>query len=105
MAPILIYMTCADQKEASIIVKQLLSQKLIACANIMAPHRAVYYWQGDLQEDHEIVVIAKSEKDKFKDICDAVSRIHSYDVPCLLEIPVTNGLPSFFDFIKGQITD
>ncbi len=54
---ILIYMTCADEAEARKIAAALLDERLIACANIMAPHTALYSWKGKREESREVAVI------------------------------------------------
>jgi len=82
---ILVYITCKDEKEAVKISKHLLNKKLIACSN-MHPIRSMYWWNKRIQDDKEFAVIAKTKEKNYEIIKEEVSKLHSYDVPCILKI-------------------
>ena len=80
---IMFYVTCKDMDEAEHIACELISSKLIKCANIF-PITSVHCWRGETVKDNEVVLILKArEKDRNK-IVKAVKKMHSYDVPCIL---------------------
>ncbi|MBI2134688.1 divalent-cation tolerance protein CutA [Candidatus Woesearchaeota archaeon] len=81
----LVYITCKDEKEAIKISKHLLEKRLIACSNIH-PIRSLYWWKGRIQDEKEYVIIAKTTDKNYNKIKKEVSKIHSYDVPCILKI-------------------
>lgn len=81
----LIYITCKDEEEAVKISKHLLEKKLIACSN-MHPIRSMYWWEGKIQDEKETVIIAKTLEKNYGKIKEEVSKLHSYDVPCILKI-------------------
>lgn len=81
----LIYITCKNEEEAVKISKHLLEKKLIACSN-MHPIRSMYWWEGKIQDEKEIVIIAKTLEKNYGKIKEEVAKIHSYDVPCILKI-------------------
>jgi len=81
----LVYITCKDEKEAVKISKHLLEKKLIACSN-MHPIRSMYWWEGKMVDEKEVVIMAKTLEKHYKKIKEEVSKIHSYDVPCVLKI-------------------
>ena len=81
----LIYITCKDDEEAVKISKHLLEKKLIACSN-MHPIRSMYWWEGKIQDEKETVIIAKTLEKNYGKIKEEVSKLHSYDVPCILKI-------------------
>lgn len=81
----LIYITCKDEKEAVKISKHLLKKRLIACSN-MHPIRSMYWWKGKIQDEKEVTIIAKTTEKNYDKIKEEVSKIHSYDVPCILKI-------------------
>ena len=82
---ILVYITCKDNKEAKRISKGLLEKRLVACANIH-PIESMYWWKGKIQEDKEVVVIAKTKDSCYEKVKGEIKKIHSYDVPCILKI-------------------
>ena len=81
----LVYITCRDEKEAVKISKYLLEKRLIACSNIH-PIRSLYWWKGKIQDEKEYAIIAKTIDKNYNKIKKEVSKIHSYDVPCILKI-------------------
>lgn len=102
MSAIFVYITCEDAKEAGRIAEALLEEKLIACANVFQPHQAIYHWQGKIQSEPETAMIVKTRHDLFEKVCSTVKNNHSYDVPCVVALPVTNGEKSFLDFISQE---
>lgn len=96
------YITCKDMKEAKKISKHLLQKKLIACTNIF-PMESFYWWKGKINEDKEVVVIAKSLEEKFEEIKKEVKKVHSYDVPCILKIKVDEGNEEYLHWIEKEV--
>ncbi len=84
---IFIYITCKDKRQASRISLHLLNKKLIACSNIF-PIESIYQWKGKLNEEKEIVLIGKTTSEKYKSIIKEVESVHSYECPCIIQIPI-----------------
>ena len=83
----LVYITCKDEKEAVKISKHLLSERLIACSNIHQI-RSLYRWHKKIQDEKEFAIIAKTKEKNYQKIKEEVSKLHSYDIPCILKIDV-----------------
>ena len=81
----LVYVTCKDKKEAEKISSHLLGKKLIACANIF-PIKSMYWWNKKIVRDTEYAIIAKTSGKNFKKAEAEIKKIHSYKIPCILEI-------------------
>jgi len=77
-----IYVTCKDKEEAQNIAKMLLGKNLIACAN-MWPVSSIYSWKGKVKEESEFVLFLKTLKEKFDEIKKEITRVHSYEIPCI----------------------
>jgi len=82
---ILIYITAKDKAEAKKISKHLLEKKLVACTNIH-PIESMYWWEGKIQEDNEVVILAKTKEANYETIKKEVKEIHSYDIPCIIKL-------------------
>jgi len=82
---IIVYVTCRNQKEAEKIAKALLSKHLIACANIIQS-KSLYRWKGKLHNNSEAILFLKTRKSVFSKARDAIKKLHSYDVPCILRL-------------------
>ncbi len=96
---IFVYMTVATANEAETIARTLLEKRLVACANIMSPHKALYWWDGEIQSDEEVVMIVKTRAVLFEQVRAAVCELHSYDCPCIVALPITDGHKPYMDWI------
>ena len=78
----LIYITTRNAGEAKKISHHLLQKKLVACTNIF-PIESMYWWEGEIQEDVEFVIIAKTRDTYFDKVDKAVKKMHSYEIPAI----------------------
>ena len=99
----LIYMTAGSKEEARNVGEALVESKLAACVNIIDGMNSMYMWDGELQDDREVVLIAKTTVNRVEDLIDKVKSVHSYDCPCILSIPVEAGNPDFMNWISGEV--
>ncbi len=103
--PEIIYWTCASAAEAEKIVAVLLDQKLIACANIMAPHTALYRWQGQIGRAQEFAVVMKTRTELFEKVKETIIALHSYECPCIVSWPIESGHAPFLEWIEDETED
>ncbi len=102
MEPILIYITTASQEEAEHIGRTLVEERLAACANILPQHLSFYWWQGRLQEDYEIIVIAKTRRELLDALVARVLELHSYECPCVVALPITGGHAAYLQWVYQE---
>jgi len=102
MGNIIIYMTCPDKEEAAVIAGALLEDRLISCANIMASHSALYRWEGKLENNTEVAVILKTQESLFEQVRQKICMLHSYDCPCIVALPITQGHEPFLQWINAE---
>ena len=76
-----VYITASDKDEAVGIGKALVEERLAACANVIDGVRSLYWWDGEVQDDPEVVVILKSRTELMEALTSRVKELHSYDVP------------------------
>ncbi|MAM68058.1 MAG: divalent-cation tolerance protein CutA [Rhodospirillaceae bacterium] len=99
----LIYITTDGADEARKIGRALVEARLAACANIIDPMTSVYWWDGEVQEGNETVLIAKTTADKVDALNDKVLDLHSYECPCVVSIPIVGGSSTFLRWIENEI--
>ena len=97
--PILLYITCANKDEAKSIARVLVEERLIACANILGKMTSIYRWNGAVAEDDEIAVLLKTRRNLEVRVTERVKELHSYDVPCVIGLPITGGDPDFIHWL------
>lgn len=99
----LIYVTFKDAHEAERIISGLLEAKLIACGNIMAPHTALYKWDGAVQKEQEVGSLLKSLPEKFEQIQSYILEHHSYDTPCVIAWETSDAAPDFLKWVNDEV--
>ena len=98
--PILLYITCANKDEAKSIARVLVEERLIACANILGKMTSIYRWEGAVAEDDEVAVLLKTSGNLEVRVTERVKELHSYDVPCVISLPITGGNPDFINWLN-----
>jgi periplasmic divalent cation tolerance protein len=97
-----IYTTTSSKREAQKISSHLLNKKLIACANIFSPIESHYRWKSKNQKSKEFAVVFKTRSALYKKIEKEISKIHSYECPCIVEIPWLNTSKTFGQWIISE---
>ena len=98
-----IYMTVGSKDEARKIGKELVTSKLAACVNILDNMNSFYMWEGEIQDDKEVVMIAKTTENRVPELVEKVKSLHSYDCPCIVSLPVMSGNQPFLDWIAEEV--
>lgn len=96
---IIAVVTTASKREAEKIVRHLLEDKLIACANIIGPVSSLFHWSGKTEVAEEYLVLMKSRKDLFEKLSEGIKALHSYKVPEILALPVVKGSAEYLAWL------
>ena len=100
MSYILVLMAASSKDEAKQIVRSLLEEKLIACANMIDSVSSVFWWQDKIEEAKEVLVIMKSHQELFKRLSTRVKELHSYDTPEILALSIVDGSSQYLEWMK-----
>ena len=100
-----VYMTAGSFDEAKNIGRELIKQNLAACVNLLENMTSIYKWEDKFEEDQEVVMIGKTRKTLMPKLIETVNSLHSYDCPCILELPIQGGNPEFLSWIKTETLD
>ena len=103
MQTIFVYITTKDIQQAKLIGKSLVKERLAACVNIIDGMQSIYWWEGEVNEDNETVLIAKTGEQLLQKVIERVKELHSYSVPCIVALPVIDGNKEYLKWINGEI--
>jgi periplasmic divalent cation tolerance protein len=103
MAVNFVYMTAGSTAEAQKIGKTLVEERLAACVNILDNMQSIFRWENKIQQQAEVVLIAKTTDNRVAALMDRVKSLHSYDCPCIVSLPVSGGYPPFLDWIQTEV--
>jgi periplasmic divalent cation tolerance protein len=96
---VLVQTTCASKTEAKNIAKILIDEKLAACVQL-SEIESFYNWNDEFCSDIEILVSIKTKKENFEKLKSKIKEFHSYDVPEIIEIEITNSSKKYLKFIE-----
>jgi periplasmic divalent cation tolerance protein len=99
---IAVYIACKDKSQAQKISKNLLKTRLIACANIF-PVQSMYWWENKIQEEKEYIIIAKTLKNKFKNITLLVKKLHTYKIPLIEQWDIDEVDKKYLDWLQKEV--
>ena len=99
---IIIFVTCSSDEEAEKIASELVERRLAACGNIVPEIRSLFWWKDSLEREQEVLLILKSRAELFPNIAEAVTALHSYDVPEMIAIPIAAGSDAYLQWIERE---
>ena len=104
MAIVFAYIVCKNKSEAKKIGKALLESRLAACVNIFDKMESMYWWKGKIESAHETVLIAKTTKKIFLKLSKKVKSLHSYFVPCILQLEIKDGNKEYVKWLIDNVS-
>ena len=99
---IVVYATFPDIAVAKTAARHLVEARLVACVNIINAMTAVYWWQGEIQEDAEIVVIAKTRRSLASAVTSAICANHPYETPAVVVLETAGGSHRYLDWVRME---
>ena len=94
--------TFPDAELARSVSRQLVEQKLAACANIGGAVESIYHWQGKIEEGAETLVFFKTTRDRFHEFARVLQSLHPYEVPEIIAVPVEEGLAPYLEWVENS---
>ena len=94
--------TCPDEETARRLAGGLVEEKLAACVNVLPGIRSIYRWQGEVQDDAEVLMVIKTTRSAYDRLADWLEEHHPYDLPEVIALPVSEGLAAYLDWVAQE---
>ncbi|MEW6075828.1 MAG: divalent-cation tolerance protein CutA [Candidatus Omnitrophota bacterium] len=98
----IVLITASGRKEAKIIARSLLTRKIAACVNIIGNVDSYFRWKGKIDSAREVLLIVKTKKMRIPEVIRHVKSLHSYEVPEIISLPVTQGYAPYLSWITDE---
>jgi len=95
-----LHVTLPDAHRAQAMARTLVDERLVACVNIVPGVTSVYRWEGERQEDSEVLFLAKTAAPLLEAVTRRITELHPYELPCVVAVPVVGGLPEYLDWVR-----
>lgn len=99
----IVLITAPNLKEAQQLANGIVSEHLAACVNIIPQLESVYWWEGQIQHEQEYLLICKTHQSQWPDLTQWIKEHHSYQVPEILQIPITEGSRDYLTWIDQNV--
>lgn len=95
--------TAPDVSAAESLAARVVGERLAACANVVPGVISVYWWDGQVQRDGEVLVVFKTTATTYPALRDRIVELHPYDVPEILALPVPRGSESYLEWVRREV--
>jgi periplasmic divalent cation tolerance protein len=93
--------TFPEIETARRIARQLVTENLAACANIIPAVESIYRWQSNIENAPETLVFFKTTADRYDAFQDKLKSLHPYEVPEIICLRIVDGLPEYLRWISA----
>lgn len=97
-----VHSTTDSKDEADKICTAAVESRLAACAQVIAPLRSTYWWQGKIERADEYFLMMKTTRDKFPALARLIRENHSYEVPDIVAVPILEGSEDYLAWISAE---
>ena len=102
---IVVLSACASPEEAERIARALVEKRLAACVNMLPAARSVYRWKGAIENEQETLLIIKSSRGHFDALRAEIEKMHSYEVPEVIALPMVAGAEAYLEWMSRELGD
>jgi periplasmic divalent cation tolerance protein len=99
-----VLVTAPDAEVGVRLARALVGEGLAACVNVVPAVRSIYRWQGELRDDSEVLLVAKTCADRADAFGARVRELHPYELPEVLRLPVAGGSAAYLDWVRAECT-
>jgi periplasmic divalent cation tolerance protein len=100
---LLVYTTFANETDAARVVRVLIEERLIACANLIPAARSLYRWQGAIQDEREVMALMKTRKQDWTALLSRLHELHPYETPECIAVRVAAGAPKYMEWLESAL--
>jgi periplasmic divalent cation tolerance protein len=100
----IVLVTVRTLSEGRRIARSVVKKKLAACVNILlSPVDSIYRWQDKVEVTHEYFLVVKTTAQRYAELEKEIVKVHSYDVPEIVALPISAGLPEYLDWLRASV--
>jgi len=101
---VVVLVTCPNRAVARRIASVVVTKRLAACVNLLPGIESVFRWEGKIDRSREVLLLIKTTRRRFSSLAHALARLHPYDVPEVIALPVTAGVASYLRWVARSVS-
>lgn len=99
----MIITTCPGPINAKQIAQHLLTNHMAACVNILPNVHSYFWWSDEIEKSFEHILMIKTDIDHYDQVEKTIKKLHEYEIPEIIAIPIIAGSGEYFDWIKENV--
>jgi periplasmic divalent cation tolerance protein len=99
---LLVFTNLPDEASAQALATDLVTERLAACVNVLAPCRSTYRWQGEIESALEIPLLIKTTTEQYAALETAIRARHPYELPEIIAVPIAHGLSEYLTWVVTE---
>jgi periplasmic divalent cation tolerance protein len=103
MDAIVVFITAPNKDEAARLGEMLVTKHLAGCVQILPGVESVYRWQGQVERQKEVLLIAKTVRARFQELEREVRALHSYETPEIVAVPIAFGSVPYLEWLRASV--
>jgi periplasmic divalent cation tolerance protein len=100
---LIVFTTFAKEEDAARVARQLVEERLIACANLLPGARSIYRWKEGVQDEREVVVLMKTRKQDWTALLSRLHELHPFDTPECVAVRIAAGAPKYMAWLDEAL--
>ena len=97
-----VFVTAGDKETGLALARQVVEEGLAACGSLLPDVTSVFEWDGNMQEEAEVLLILKTSADRASRLVERVAELHAYDVPEILTLAVEGGHEPYLEWVRER---
>ncbi|ACD83091.1 divalent-cation tolerance protein CutA [Candidatus Methylacidiphilum infernorum] len=103
MEPQIVLISCSNREEGEKIAKKLLQNRVASCINIIPQVHSFYWWEGNLEQAQEALLLVKSSKEKWDQLVTVIKESHSYQCPEIISLDPSHVFPPYLAWWQNEL--
>lgn len=100
---LVVFITVPNLESARQIARVLVEKRLAACVNLLPGVTSIYFWEGAVREDSEVLLVCKTRRSRLAALQEEVRTMHPYQVPEIIALPVVAGLEEYLNWVRESV--
>ena len=101
---IVVFVTCPNRLVARRIATAVVTKRLAACVNLLPGIESTFRWEGKTDRAKEVLLVIKTTRRRFGALAHAIQRLHPYEVPEVIAVPITHGIGSYLGWVATSVS-
>jgi len=100
---IVVLSSCDSEDQARKLARHVVELRLAACVNVLPGAHSVYRWKGQVEHAEEWILVIKTRRDLFDGLREALLKMHTYEVPEVIALPVVDGADAYLAWLDREL--